>query len=127
MQFPTISPEIPVGNLAPAVTYYRDQLGFNVDWAEEHTGFGCVSRGDTRLFITTPSFRSYDAFVGPIALWLNLGSRAEIDTLHAEWAAAGAKIILPPEAKPYKLYEFYAEDLDGNVFRVFYDFGWEER
>ena len=33
----------------------------------------------------------------------------------------------PPEAQPHKLYEFFAEDLDGNYFRVFYDFAWEER
>ena len=32
-----------------------------------------------------------------------------------------------PEAKPWKLYEFTAADGDGNDFRVFYDFGWEER
>ena len=34
---------------------------------------------------------------------------------------------IPPKAKPYKLYEFFAEDLDGNFFRVLYDFGWEEK
>ena len=33
----------------------------------------------------------------------------------------------PPEAKPFKLYEFFAQDIDGNYFRVFYDFAWEER
>jgi hypothetical protein len=41
--------------------------------------------------------------------------------------AAGARIADPPEAKPYKLYEFFAQDIDGNYFRVFYDFAWEER
>ena len=62
----------------------------------------------------------------PIVLWLNLSSRAEVDTLHDEWKAAGAHIANAPAAKPYKLYEFFAQDLDGNFFRVFYDFGWEE-
>jgi hypothetical protein len=28
---------------------------------------------------------------------------------------------------PHKLYEFFAEDIDGNFLRVFYDFAWEER
>jgi predicted lactoylglutathione lyase len=54
-------------------------------------------------------------------------SRDEIDDLHARWSAAGARIAEPPAAKPWKLYEFLAGDLDGNVLRVFYDFGWEER
>jgi hypothetical protein len=30
-------------------------------------------------------------------------------------------------AKPFKLYEFFAQDIDGNYFRVFYDFAWEEK
>jgi len=58
----------------------------------------------------------------------NLSNRAEVDTLHAQWAAAEARIAGPPEAKPYnKLYEFFAQDIDGNYFRVFYDFAWEEK
>jgi hypothetical protein len=28
---------------------------------------------------------------------------------------------------PTKLYEFFAQDIDGNYFRVFYDFAWEEK
>lgn len=126
MQFPPMCPEIPVVDLAAAVAYYRDQLGFNIDWAEEESGFAGVSRGATRMFLTTLAFRSHDDFRGPIVLWLNLDSRAEIDALHDEWARAGAIITDPPEAKPYKLYEFYAKDADGNFFRVFYDFAWEE-
>ncbi len=127
MQFPPVCPEIPVTNLAPAVAYYRDQLGFTVDWADAATGLAGLSRGDTRMFMTTPAGRSSDACRPPIVLWLNPSNRAEIDALHAEWAAAGAIITDPPAAKPYKLYEFFARDVDGNVFRVFYDFGWEEK
>jgi len=58
----------------------------------------------------------------------NLSNRAEVDALHAQWAAAEARIAGPPEAKPYnKLYEFFAQGIDGNYFRVFYDFAWEEK
>jgi len=58
--------------------------------------------------------------------WLNLSSRAEVDELFAEWKAANAKIVCEPEDKPWKLREFTAVDLDGNLIRVFYDFNWEE-
>lgn len=44
-----------------------------------------------------------------------------------EWAAAGARITAPPEAKPFKLYEFHAPEIDGDDFRAFYDFAWDER
>ncbi len=128
MQFPSPCPEIPVANLAAALAYYRDRLGFKIDWADDgNNGLAGLSRGDTRVFMTTPASRSHEEFQAPIVLWLNLSSRAEIDTLHGEWVAAGAIITAPPEAKPYKLYEFFAQDVDGNVFRVFYDFHWEER
>jgi predicted lactoylglutathione lyase len=128
MQFPSVCPEIPVADLATALAYYRDQLGFTIDWADNgNDGLAGLSRGDTRAFMTTPASRSYQEFQAPIVLWLNLSSRAEIDALHNEWLTAGAIIAAPPEAKPYKLYEFFPKDVDGNFFRVFYDFSWEER
>jgi predicted lactoylglutathione lyase len=128
MRIPPVCPEIPVSDLNAALAYYRDRLGFAIDWSNEEIGLAGLSRGDTRLFMTTADYRSVMGNRGPILLWLNLGNRAEIDALHAEWAAAGARIDAPPEAHDYnKLYEFFAEDLDGNHFRIFYDFAWEER
>jgi hypothetical protein len=46
----------------------------------------------------------------------------EVDELFEIWKAAAARIISPPESKPWKLHEFTASDIDGNLFRVFYDF-----
>jgi predicted lactoylglutathione lyase len=55
-------------------------------------------------------------------VWLNLDSRGEVDELYEIWNSAEARIISPPDSKPWKLHEFTASDLDGNLFRVFYDF-----
>jgi uncharacterized glyoxalase superfamily protein PhnB len=127
MHLPPPCPEIPVARLAAALAYYRDRFGFAIDWQDEQLGLAGVSRGDSRMFLSTPEYRAVSRLAGPVLLWLNLTSRDEVDALHAEWAAAGATIAAPPEAKPYKLYEFLAEDPDGNIFRIFYDFCWEER
>jgi predicted lactoylglutathione lyase len=128
MRFPSVCPEIPVSSLTPALAYYRDQLGFNIDWSDEQLGLACLSRGETRMFMANAEYRSVLGIQGPMVLWLNLSNRAEVDALHAQWAAAGARIADPPETKPYnKLYEFFAQDIDGNYFRVFYDTAWEER
>jgi hypothetical protein len=127
MKFPSICPEVPVASLAPSLAYYRDKLGFTVDWSDEELGLAGLSREDARMFMPAPPYRSVSGSVAPVVMWVNLSNRAEVDPLHAAWTAGGAGIVSPPEAKPYKLYEFYARDIDGNLFRVFYDFGWEER
>ncbi len=75
-----------------------------------------------RLFLTNPSFREPHGNTGPILFWLNLESKAEVDELFARWKAAQAKLLSEPEDKPWKLREFMAADLDGNLIRVFYDF-----
>ena len=45
-----------------------------------------------------------------------------MDDLFAQWTAAQAKIVSAPVGKPWRLREFMAADLDGNLIRVFYDF-----
>jgi uncharacterized glyoxalase superfamily protein PhnB len=125
--FPPACPEIPVAELGPALAYYRDCLGFTVDWCVEELGLAGLSQGESRLFMGSAAYRSAQPNKGPVVVWLNLASRAEIDELYARWSAAGARIAEPPEAKPWNLYEFYAVDLDGNNLRAFYDFGSEER
>jgi uncharacterized glyoxalase superfamily protein PhnB len=60
-------------------------------------------------------------------IWLNLKSKDEVDALYREWSASNAKLLSAPESKPWGLHEFTAADLDGNLFRVFYDFATPER
>ena len=57
-----------------------------------------------------------------MVIWLNLASNREVDELHLAWSGRGARIVSPPESKPWKLHEFTAADLDGNLIRVFHDF-----
>lgn len=123
MHFPQACPEVPVTDLAPALAYYRDCLGFTVDWFDENLGLAGVSRGRARVFVAAAHYREHRGTSGPVVLWVNMANRGEVNTLHAQWAATGARIEAPPEAKSYKLYEFFALDLDGNHLRVFYDFG----
>ena len=122
MTFPAPVPEIPANNLDEAVRYYVDTLGFTLDWGDDDGGIAGISKGNCRLFITNPSFRKSYGNVGPILFWLNLDSKADVDELFAQWKAADARILSEPEDKPWKLREFLAADIDGNLIRVFYDF-----
>jgi uncharacterized glyoxalase superfamily protein PhnB len=73
------------------------------------------------MLLTDPSFREPYGNVGPTMVWLNLKSKAEVNTLYEQWKKTQARIVSEPEEKPWKLLEFTVKDLDGNLFRVFYD------
>jgi uncharacterized glyoxalase superfamily protein PhnB len=122
MNLPTPVPEIPAANVDKTAAYYVNTLGFTHDWGGDDGGIAGISRDDCRLFITNGPFREEYGNVRPIVFWLNLSSKAEVDELFAEWKASQAKIVSEPEDKPWKLREFTAADLDGNLIRVFYDF-----
>ena len=121
-KFPSPVPEIPVTDMKAALDYYQHKLGFNIDWGGTDGGIAGISNGHCRMFLTDPNFREHHGNAPPVVIWLNLDSNEEVDELYAIWNAAGAKIISSPESKPWKLHEFTASDLDGNLFRVFYDF-----
>jgi len=125
MTFPAPVPEIPTASIDKAVAYYVNTLGFTFGWGDEQGGIAGIYRGKCRLFIADRSFREAYGNTSPLLFWLNLESKAEVDELYAEWKAAQAKIVSEPEDKPWKLREFIAADLDGNLIRVFYDFHWD--
>jgi predicted lactoylglutathione lyase len=122
-EFPAAVPEIPVSDIAAAAAYYKDRLGFTIDWGGDSGGIAGISKGSCRLFLTSPAFRErrYDNRA-PVLIWLNLDSKQEVDDLHNEWSRSNARIVSPPASKSWKLHEFTTADLDGNLFRVFYDF-----
>jgi hypothetical protein len=97
-------------------------LGFKLDWGGEDGGIAGMSLGNCRIFLTNPCFREHYGNVGPVIVWLNLNSKTEVNGLHEQWKGAQARIVSEPEEKPWKLLEFTAADLDGNLFRAFYDF-----
>lgn len=120
--FPAAVPEIPVTDMNAALNYYETNLGFSIDWGGADGGIAGISKGNCRMFLTDRDFRAHRGNGAPVLIWLNLNSTQEVDELHRIWNAAAATIVSPPESKPWKLHEFTASDLDGNLFRVFYDF-----
>jgi predicted lactoylglutathione lyase len=121
-EFPAAVPEIPVTDMNAALDYYGSKLGFNIDWGGTEGGIAGISKGDCRMFLTDRDFRATHGNAPPVLIWLNLNSNQEVDELYEIWNASGARIISTPESKPWKLHEFTASDLDGNLFRIFYDF-----
>jgi len=125
--FPGAVPEIPVADVDRAAAYYQNQLGFTIDWGGEDGGIAGISKGSCRMFLTNRAFREPYGNSAPVLVWLNLNSKQEVDDLYETWSRCEARLVSRPESKPWKLYEFTIADLDGNLFRVFYDFSWESR
>ena len=120
--FPAAVPEIPVTDMNAALDYYQHKLGFTIDWGGADGGIAGISKGQCRMFLTDQAFRAHHGNASPVTIWLNLNSKEEVEELYASWNASGAKITSAPESKPWKLHEFTTSDVDGNLFRVFYDF-----
>ena len=126
IDFPGAVPEIPVRDMTVALAYYESNLGFTIDWGGEDGGIAGISKGNCRMFLTNEAFRSHYRNAAPVLVWLNLDSKEDVNELFGVWSASQAKIVSPPESKPWGLHEFTVADLDGNLFRVFYDFSTAE-
>lgn len=127
LEFPGAVPEIPVTDINEAAAYYENNLGFTVDWGGEELGLAGISKGDCRMFLANSDYRKERRNVGPVLIWLNLQSKDEVNDLYRVWSSTKAKLISEPESKPWGLHEFMAQDPDGNLFRVFYDFATPQR
>ena len=121
-ELPGPVPEIPVREIKAAAAYYQGTLGFTLDWGGDDLGLAGISRDHCRIFLANQQYRKEYGNVGPALTWLNLASKEAVDELYQVWRARNARLLSAPASKPWGLHEFTAADLDGNLFRVFYDF-----
>jgi catechol 2,3-dioxygenase-like lactoylglutathione lyase family enzyme len=106
-----VTPVLRVSNLAASIDYYTRVLGFQVNWGYPEEGasfFASVSRGKCCLFLSVGD-------QGHFGTWVWIGSK-DVEALHEEFQAAGAKIRNPPTNYSWAL-EMQVEDPDGNVLR----------
>jgi len=100
-------PELPVLDVARAQAYYRDVLGFTIEWSAGDS-LGSVARGEVAIF-----FRKR---MPPFEPWIHWVFAQDLDATYEELVAAGAKIVEPLELKPWGKRQFTVEDIDGNRF-----------
>lgn len=102
-------PIFAVSNLRHSLAYYRDQLGFKIDWEYgEPADFASVSRSDTTIFLGQMAGRA------PGALWV---FAKHVDALHTELKRRGARIEMPPTDMPWGSREMHVRDRDNNLIR----------
>jgi catechol 2,3-dioxygenase-like lactoylglutathione lyase family enzyme len=103
-------PIFSVRDLRRSQRYFREVLGFKVDWEDgDPPDFGSVSRADAAIFMC-------QGCQGNPGAWVMIFSR-DVDALYKELAAKKAVVKQPPTDMPWHLREMHVADPDGNVLR----------
>ncbi|WP_066661924.1 MULTISPECIES: glyoxalase superfamily protein [unclassified Sphingomonas] len=107
VRFGRANPIFRVADMTRALDYYTNSLGFTHNWGDEI--FAEVARGEAVVMLCQDDQGSGRA-------WLYVGVD-DVDRLHTEIVARGARIRNGPCNYPWGARELHVEDPDGNVLR----------
>ena len=105
-----------VPNLEATASYFRDALGFRLDWPDG-MGWKLATRGSVRIMIghcpdaMLPSATGDHSYFGYLTV-------TNADALHEELAGRGAIILQPPADKPHGMREFLVGTPDGHRMMI---------
>jgi catechol 2,3-dioxygenase-like lactoylglutathione lyase family enzyme len=100
-----IMPGLPLDDVPAGVAYYRDVLGFSVNY-EQHD-LGVMDRDAVRLLLIARTARHKG--IGSAYVYVE-----NADALYAELRAKGANLEGEPVSRPWGLREFRVFDAEGN-------------
>ena len=108
MDMGQLVPELPVKDVEKAQEYYRDFLGYKIEWLYPGKNIGAVSNGATAIF-----FRQRLQNFEPAIHWVYCD---DVDASYRQLKEKGA--IIPDDIAdmPWGLRQFTVQDLDGNLF-----------
>ncbi|HEY5922089.1 MAG TPA: VOC family protein [Kofleriaceae bacterium] len=114
-----IQPVVQVADVAAAIAYYRDTLGFEVDFVSgEPPMHARVSSGDrdgpTAVRIRLVPFEGGGARADRGYFWIHVGR--DLDGLFAKYRAAGVEIVSEPKRQPWGLRDFRVRDSNGHLY-----------
>jgi uncharacterized glyoxalase superfamily protein PhnB len=101
----SIMPELPLDDVPGGVAYYRDVLGFEINY-QQHD-IGVMDRDRTRLLLIARTERHRG--IGSCYFYVE-----DVDALYEELVTKGAHVQGPPISRPWGLREFSVLDLEGN-------------
>ena len=110
-----IIPQLIVDDLEVAMAYYRDRLGFDVDFVYDEF-YASVSRNGFAIHLKrAPKLegeRTYKKAHEHLDAFFRVSGVRE---LFGELQAKGAAVTQPLTEQPWSCIEFYVEDPDGNI------------
>ena len=98
-------PEMPFDNVAAAVAYYRDILGFGINYQQDDLGVMFRDKITILLISRTEKHKG----IGSFEVYIE-----NADALYEELRAKGANLLSKPTSRPWGLRDFAVEDLEGN-------------
>jgi len=101
-----IMPELPCTDVGAAVAYYRDVLGFNINYQQNN--LGVMDRDAVRVLLVARTPRH--SGIGGAYIYVD-----DADALHAELRAKGAEMSEEPTSHEWGLRDFCVTDLEGNA------------
>ena len=114
-QITGIAPQFLVDNLDRAIAYYRDRLGFELDFQYEsfyaavsRDGFAIHLKQAQKLAADRAHRRQNEHLDAYIAV-------SGIRGLFGELQTRGAEVIKPLEKRPWACLDFYVQDPDGYI------------
>lgn len=98
-------PELPFDNVPAAVDYYRDVLGFKINYQQDDLGVMDRDAITVLLIARTAEHKGIGGFEVYVP---------NADALYEELLAKGARILGPPVSRPWGLRDFRVIDPEGN-------------
>jgi uncharacterized glyoxalase superfamily protein PhnB len=100
-----IMPELPLDDVAAGVAWYRDVLGFSINY-QQHD-LGVMDRDSVRVLLVARG--QTHRGIGSCYVYVE-----NADALHAELTAKGAAVQGEPVSHPWGLRDFTVLDPEGN-------------
>jgi len=98
-------PELPCDDVAAAVGWYREVLGFRINYQQHDLGVMDRDRITVLLIARTDEHKG----IGSCEVYVS-----DADALYEELLAKGARVLGPPVSHPWGLRDFRVIDIEGN-------------
>jgi catechol 2,3-dioxygenase-like lactoylglutathione lyase family enzyme len=110
-KFGRVAPGVPVADMDRALRFYRDVLGFDVQFTNgSPISFAVLKQGDAELHLSVQPAKA-----GSLHAHLMVD---DLDAVHERLQQGAATIRQPPKVQPWGLRDIVIADPDGNTFEI---------